>query len=97
MARKGAWWLSVSTTTATPVASQPVHQLRSLCFICKRLFTRAVGHSWQRVLRSYRSSSPVTYLRRAVMAQECNDCHVLLLTASIGDMLHTEISMFIMG
>lgn len=56
------------TTTAVPVASQPVHQLYSLCFICKWHFTRAAGHSWQHVWRSYRFSSPVTHLRRAVMA-----------------------------
>lgn len=45
MARKGAWCLSVSTTTAVPVASQPVHQLCSLCCICKCHFTGAAGHT----------------------------------------------------
>lgn len=70
MARKGAWCLSVSTTTAVPGASQPVHQLCSLCFPCKCHFTGAAGHSGQCVWRSYHSSSPALHLRRAVMAQE---------------------------
>lgn len=57
---KGPWCRSVSSTTSMLVASQAVHQLFSLCFICKCHFARAVGHSRLRVLRSYCSSSPVT-------------------------------------
>lgn len=41
-------------------ASWRVHQVLSLCFVCKCHFAGAVGDSRLRVGRSYHSSSPVT-------------------------------------
>lgn len=97
MAHKGSWWLSMSSITSMLVASQSVHQLVSLCFICKCHFTRAVGHSRPCVLRSYCSSSPVTPPEESSNGPGMQWLSRLTAYGFHRDTLQRETSMLIMG
>lgn len=97
MAHKGSWWLSMSSVTSMLVASQLVHQLVSLCFICKCHFTRAVGHSRPCVLRTYCSSSPVTPPEESGNGPGMQWLSRLIAYSFHRDTLQRETAMFIMG